>query len=69
MTWPICIFLSDNFSILIQISLKFVPKGAIDNNSALVHKRGWHIAGDKPLSESIMAGFADIYVCHSPAMS
>ena len=65
----ICIFLNGNLSILIQMSLKFVPKGVIDNNSTLVHTRGWHLAGDKPLSESIMAWFVDIYVCHSPSMS
>ena len=32
----ICIFLNGKFSILIKISLKFVPKGPIDNNQALV---------------------------------
>ena len=31
-----CIFLNEKFCILIQISLKFVPKGPIDNNQALV---------------------------------
>ena len=31
-----CIFLNENDRILIQISLKFVPKGSIDNKSALV---------------------------------
>ena len=31
-----CIFVNENFSILIKISLKFVPKGPIDNNPALV---------------------------------
>ena len=29
-------FLNDKFRILIKISLKFVPKGPIDNNQALV---------------------------------
>ena len=29
-------FLYENCSILIQISLKFVPQGAIDNKSVLV---------------------------------
>ena len=32
----ICIFLTENFCILIKISLKFVPKGPIDNNQTLV---------------------------------
>ena len=31
-----CIFLNEKFCILIKISLKFVPKGQIDNNPALV---------------------------------
>ena len=31
-----CIFVNESFSILIKISLKFVPKGPIDNNPALV---------------------------------
>ena len=31
-----CIFLYEKFCISIQISLKFVPKGPIDNNQALV---------------------------------
>ena len=29
------IFVNEKFCILIKISLKFVPKGAIDNNQAL----------------------------------
>ena len=31
-----CIFVNENICILIKISLKFVPKGPIDNNPALV---------------------------------
>ena len=31
-----CIFINKKFYILIKISLKFVPKGPIDNNPALV---------------------------------
>ena len=31
-----CIFLNENDWIQIQISLKFVPRGPIDNNPALV---------------------------------
>ena len=31
-----CNFVNEKFYILIQISLKFVPKGPIDNNPALV---------------------------------
>ena len=32
-----------NFCILIQISLKFVPKGQIDNKSALVQVITWSV--------------------------
>ena len=32
----ICIFLNEKFRMLIKISLKFVPKGLIDNNQALL---------------------------------
>ena len=31
-----CTFMDEKFSILIKISLKFVPEGPIDNNPALV---------------------------------
>ena len=31
-----CIFMNEKFEILIKISLKFVPKGPIGNNPALV---------------------------------
>ena len=35
-TTYICILVIENLCILIKISLKFVPKGPIDNNPALV---------------------------------
>ena len=31
-----CIFVNEKFCVLIKISPKFVPKGAIDDNLALV---------------------------------
>ena len=31
-----CILVNEKFCILVKISLKFVPKGPIDNNAALV---------------------------------
>ena len=36
-----CIFVSEKFSILMTISLQFVPKGPIDNNRALVKIMAW----------------------------
>ena len=40
--------------ILIQISLKYVPKGPINNNSVLVQIMAWRRPGTKPLSEPMM---------------
>ena len=51
-----CIFLNENLSISIQISLKFVPKGPINNIPALVQIMAWRRPGDKPLSEPMMIG-------------
>ena len=48
------IFLNENVWISIKISLKFVPKGPIDNIPALVQIMAWRRPGDKPLSEPIM---------------
>ena len=46
-----CIFLNENALISISISLKFVPKGSINNFPALVEIMAWRLPGDKPLSE------------------
>ena len=42
-----CIFVNEKFCILIIISLKFLPKGPIDKNPALVQIIAWHRIGDK----------------------
>ena len=49
-----CIFLHENVWIPIWISLKFVPKGPINNIPALVQIMAWCRPGDKPLSEPMM---------------
>ena len=49
-----CIFLNENISILIEISLKFIPKGPINNVQALVQILAWCQLGDKPLSETMV---------------
>ena len=49
------IFLNGNVRISIKNSLKFVPRGPINNIPALVQKMAWHQSGDKPLSEPMMA--------------
>ena len=46
-------FLEWNFT-SIKISLKFVPKGQINNIPALVRIMAWRRPGDKPLSETMM---------------
>ena len=48
------IFFNENIRILIKISLKFVPKGPINNNPTLVQIMAWRRPGDKPLSEPMM---------------
>ena len=48
------IFLNENVWILIKISLKFVPKGRINNIPALVEIMAWRRPGNKPLSEPMM---------------
>ena len=50
------IFLNENVWISIKISLKFVPKGWINNIPALVSIMAWRCPGDKPLSEPMMVG-------------
>ena len=40
--------------ISIKISLKFVPKGPINNIQALIQMMAWHWIGNKPLSEPMM---------------
>ena len=49
-----CIFLNENVRISINISLKFVPKGLINNIPALVQIIAWRRPGDKLLSEPMM---------------
>ena len=49
------IFFNEICSILIQISLKYVPKCPIDNKPALVQIMAWHREGDNPLSKPMMA--------------
>ena len=62
------IFLNENVRIAIKISLKFVLKGPIKNNTALVQIMAWHWSGDKPLSEPMMVSFTDAYMRHSASM-
>ena len=49
-----CIFFNENVWISIKISLKFVPKGPINNVPALVQIMAWRRPADKPLSEPVI---------------
>ena len=49
-----CIFFNENVSVLIKISLKFVPKGPINNIPALVQIMAWRHPGNKPSSLPMM---------------
>ena len=50
--------------ISITISLKFIPKGPINYNSALVQVVAWHRTGEKPLPESMLTKSTDAYIRH-----
>ena len=53
-TLSIAFFVNENVRISIEFSLKFVPKGPINNIPALVQIMAWRRPGDKPLSEPMM---------------
>ena len=56
------IFLKENVWISINISLKFVPRGPINNIPTLVQIMAWRRPGDKPLSEPMMIRL-QTYIC------
>ena len=56
--------INESVWISMTISLKFVPKGPIDNKSALVQVVAWHRTGEKPLPESMLTQFTDAYIRH-----
>ena len=58
------IFANEMFCIFIRISLKFVPKGPIDNNLTLFFLMAWRRIGDKSLSESMLTEFTDACMRH-----
>ena len=63
------IFLNENIRISIQISLKFVPNGPIDDKSALVQVMAWRRPGGKPFPEAMLTQFTDAYLRHYGEMS
>ena len=54
--------MNEKFCISIQISLRLVSKGPIDNKSALVQVMACRLFGAKPLPGPMLAEFTDIYV-------
>ena len=54
------IFLNENDSIPIRISLKFVPRSPINNKPAMVQVMAWRRTGDKPLPEPVLTHFTNI---------
>ena len=64
-----CLFLNENIWILIKISLKFVPKGSVNNIPSLFQLMAWCRPGNKPLSEPMLAWVTDAYMLHSASMS
>ena len=57
-----CIYLNENAWIMIKISMKFVPKGPINNIPVLVQIMAWRRPGDKPLSEPVMVSLTT-HIC------
>ena len=54
-----CIFLNENIWISINISLKFVPRGRINNIPTLVQIMAWCRPGDKKLSHYLNQWWLD----------
>ena len=54
-----CILVKEKFCTWTTISLKFVPKGTIDNIPAFVKVMAWCRTGNKPLSEQTLPPFTD----------
>ena len=56
-----CIFLNENYTTSIRISLKVVSRSPIGNKPALVQVMAWRRTGDKPLPEPVRTQFTDAY--------
>ena len=62
-------FTNDSFRILIRISLKFVPKGPVDNESVLAQVMAWGQTGDRVFSEPMVTRFTDVQIAALGEMS
>ena len=62
------IFLKENACIFITISMKFVPKGPVNNIPPSVQIMAWRRPGNKPFSGPMIALFADAYMRHPASL-
>ena len=60
-TFSNAVFLMKMLEFQFQFSLEFVPKGPVDNNSALVQIMACRLFGAKPLPEPMLSQFTDAY--------
>ena len=60
----LCVFIFTE-KLWLKNSLTFVPKGPIDNDTALVKIMAWCRIGDKPFSEPMLAQLTDANMRHS----
>ena len=54
--------MNEKFCISIRISLKYVPRGPIDNKPALIQAMARHWIGDKPLPEPMLTQSTEAYM-------
>ena len=64
-----CIFFIECHCVFIEISLKFVPKGPVDNTYLLYLLMTQHHIGNKSLPEPMMIQFTDGYMRHPVSVS
>ena len=57
-----CIFLNENVSIWLKVSLQLLLKGLVGNIPSFVQIMAWSRPGDKPLSEPMMIGLP-MHIC------
>ena len=67
-TFPNVFFWKKKLDFFIQISLKFVQKGSINNKTLLVQIMAWYQSSDKTLSEPMMVYLTDVYMCHPASL-
>ena len=64
-----CIILNENLWISIKIALKFIPKGPVNDITALFQIMAWYLPGGKPLPKPMTVYSTDAYIRHLASMS